>query len=166
VADGLSEWFSPYGGDDQRAVTDQHAAAADAVLLGRVTYEEFAAYWPHQHDDATGVTDYLNRTQKYVVSTTMGAAEWQNTTILRDLGGVAALKQRPGRDIVAGGSLTLVPALFEAGLVDAVRLFVHPLARGRGRRPFPAAGAGGLALEEVRRFRDGVVLLSYGVRTG
>src|SRR5262249_19304505 len=68
VIDLQDGWFSPYGGDDITAVNREHMAAADAVLLGRVTYEEFAGYWPAQAEDTTGVSDYLNRTMKYVVS--------------------------------------------------------------------------------------------------
>src|SRR2546423_5069810 len=113
VIDARDGWFSPYGGDDLAAVNREHMAAADAVLLGRVTYEEFYGYWPAQTDDATGVSDYLNRTTKYVVSSSLTVAAWQHTTILRRplTHDVAVLKRQPGKDIVATGSVSLVQSL-------------------------------------------------------
>ena len=165
VIDARDGWFSPYGGDDIAAVNREHMAAADAVLLGRVTYEEFAGYWPAQTDDRTGVSDYLNRTTKYVVSSSLAEADWQHTTILRGplADEIAALKRRPGEDIVATGSVTLVQSLVREHLVDAYRLFVHPVVLGRGRRLFPDGVHHDLQLTDTRTFRSGVVLLSYRV---
>src|ERR1700745_2183672 len=103
VAQARGGWFSPYQGDEIQAVTRTHMADADALLVGRVTYEEFAGYWPAQTDDQTGIADYLNRTAKFVVSSTMTRADWQNTTILSGplTEEIMRLKQQPGRDIVA-----------------------------------------------------------------
>ena len=117
------------------------------MLLGRLTFESFRGYWPQQTDDTTGVSDYLNRVEKYVVSSTLEEPGWEHTTILRgDLADeVAALKERPGGDIVATGSITLVHALDRTGLVDEYRLFVYPVVLGQGRRLFeepPTARAG------------------------
>jgi len=163
VIDAQDDWFSPYGGDDIVAVNREHMAAADAVLLGRVTYEQFAGYWPAQTDDPTGVSDYLNRTTKYVVSSSLTRTDWQHTTILsgpltRD---IAALKQQSGKDIVATGSVSLVRWLVSENLIDALRLFVHPVVLGRGRRLFPDGSARKLRLTDTRIFRSGVVLLTY-----
>jgi len=165
VIDGQEGWFSPSGGDDMAAVTREHMAAADAVLLGRVTYDQFAGYWPAQTDDTTGVSDYLNRTMKYVVSSSLTTANWQHTTIL---GGsltdhIVTLKRQPGKDIVATGSVTLVRSLVQENLVDAYRLFVWPVILGRGRRLFPEGIASTLRLIETQTFDSGVVLLSYRV---
>ncbi len=165
VIDGQEGWFSPSSGDDMAAVTREHMAAADAVLLGRVTYQQFAGYWPAQTDDTTGVSAYLNRTMKYVVSSSLTTADWQHTTIL---GGaltdqIATLKRQPGKDIVATGSITLVRSLVQENLVDAYRLFVWPVILGRGRRLFPEGIASTLRLIETKTFGSGVVLLSYRV---
>src|SRR5215218_7205356 len=99
VVDTMTEWFTFAGGDDHAAANQEHMHGADAVLLGRVTYQEFASFWPNQTADTTGVHDYLDRTHKYVVSTSLTDTEasWSNTTVLR--GPVAAeiadLKARP-----------------------------------------------------------------------
>ena len=154
---------SPSGGDDLAAVMREHMAAADAVLLGRVTYEEFAGYWPAQTSDATGISDYLNRMTKYVVSSSLTLPSWQNTTVLRGslTDHIATLKREPGKDIVTTGSITLVHWLMRENLIDAYRLFVYPVVSGRGRRLFPEGIGAKLRLVETRTFHSGVVLLFY-----
>lgn len=157
------EWFSPYGADDIMAANREHQAAADALLLGRVTYGAFAGYWPAQTDDTTGITEYLNRTTKYVVSSSLTATDWQNTTILRGpiADEIAALKRQPGKDIVTTGSITLVQSLLRENLVEVCRLFVHPVVVGRGRRLFPDGIDRTMRLTDSRTFQSGVVLLTY-----
>jgi dihydrofolate reductase len=156
---------SPPGGDDLAAATQEHMAAADAVLLGRVTYEEFAGYWPAQTDDATGISDYLNRTTKYVVSSSLTLPSWQNTIALRGslTDTIITLKRSPGKDIVTTGSITLVHWLMRENLIDAYRLFVYPVVSGHGRHLFPDGFGSKLRLAETRTFRSGVVLLFYRV---
>ncbi len=163
VIDASDGWFSTDGGDDLAAANREHMVAADAVLLGRVTYEQFYGYWPKQTDDTTGVSDYLNRTNKYVVSSSLTTADWQNTTILSGplADEIAALKRQPGKEIVATGSVTLVQSLGREGLIDAYRLFVYPVVLGHGRRLFPDGIDRKLRLVDTRTFRSGVVLLSY-----
>ena len=100
---------------------------------------------------------------KYVVSSTLTEPGWEPTTILRGLDDVRALKQADGADIVVTGSLTLVPRLIAAGLVDEHRLFVYPVAMGEGTRLFEHLNAR-LQLAETRAFRSGIVLLRYRVR--
>ena len=170
VIDASEGWFAVADdaevdqSDQQEALAEQ-SAAADAVLFGRVTFEEMRGYWPKQTDDTTGVTDYLNRVAKYVVSGTLGDPEWEPTTVLPAAGfegSIRTLKAEPGRDIVTTGSITLVHALIGAGLVDEYRLFVYPVALGRGRRLFPdGTSVPALRLVEARPFRSGVVLLRY-----
>jgi dihydrofolate reductase len=160
----MDGWFDPGAQDeDLIAVTAEHRAAADALVLGRVTYEEFAAFWPAQTNDRTGISDYLNRVAKYVFSTSMDRADWANTTILR--GSVeqelTALKQQPGGDIVVTGSATLVHSLLPTGLVDVVRLFVYQVVQGHGRRLFDEAMKAELSVVDTRAFESGVVLLAY-----
>jgi dihydrofolate reductase len=132
----LGDWFDPQGqaGTDSSDVLEElhrQDREADGLLVGRRTFEDLRGYWPEQSDDATGIADSLNRTQKYVVSSTMTRPEWQNATILS--GDAAeetrALKEQPGRDIVVTGSITLCHTLIEAALVDEYRLFVYPLVK-------------------------------------
>ncbi len=170
VIDAAGDWFSPSGAEhdddvaEMRAVEERLRASADAVLLGRLTFESFRGYWPNQTDDTTGVSDYLNQTEKYVVSSTLTEPGWEHTTILRGepADEVAALKARPGGDIVATGSITLVHALNKTGLVDEYRLFVYPIALGQGKRLFEEpVDQPDLTLVEAHPFNSGVVLLRY-----
>jgi dihydrofolate reductase len=169
VIDASAGWFSVADepGVDQSdlvAALRAQSEAADAVLFGRVTFEEMRGYWPQQTDDTTGVTDYLNRVAKYVVSTTLDDPRWQHTTMLRGpfQDEIRALKSKPGKDIVTTGSITLVHALIAAGLVDEYRLFVYPVVLGRGARLFAdGTEVPRLRLLETRPFRSGVVLLRY-----
>jgi dihydrofolate reductase len=165
VIDAEGDWFTLSNEVDLVAATREHMEAADAVLLGRVTYQQFAEFWPKQTDDTSGVSDYLNRTPKYVVSSSLTSAEWQNTTLLHGSlkDEIATLKQQPGKDIVATGSVSLVRSLVKDDLVDLYRLFVYPVLLGRGRRLFVEGIGAGLRLVDTRRFRSGVVLLSYRV---
>ena len=119
----------------------EQSEAADALLLGRVTFEEMRGYWPLQTDDTTGITDYLNNVSKYVVSATLQDPEWEHTTVLRGalIDEISALKSRPGGDIVTTGSMTLVRDLIAAGLVDEYRLFMYPVVLGHGHRLFADA---------------------------
>lgn len=168
VISPIGDWFDPGDQDEElAAVTRAHGEQSDALVLGRVTYEEFAGYWPGQIDvDTTGVSAYLNQVAKYVVSSTLERAEWVNTTILR--GPVEqellALKNQDGADITVTGSATLAPAILAAGLADVIRLFVFPLVQGHGARLFQNGAAAGLEPALVRRFGNGVVLLEYAIR--
>ncbi len=168
VIDMAEGWFDP-GGDgtdqsDLQAAIKEQRDAADAVLLGRVTFEDMRGYWPLQTDDTTGITDYLNRTTKYVVSSTMQDPEWENSEVLRGplVEEVERLKATPGTDIVATGSMKLVRALVADGLVDEYRLFVYPVVVGQGTRLFAdATKVPALRLVETRQFRSGIALLRY-----
>jgi dihydrofolate reductase len=170
VIDATGDWFVPSGSEDpdhvaeMRDVEERLRANADALLVGRLTFEAFRGYWPRQTDDTTGVTEYLNRVDKYVISSTLEEPGWEGTTVLRgDVADeVAALKDRPGGDIVTTGSITLVHALGRAGLVDEYRLFVYPVVLGQGRRLFEGpVGRHELALVESHAFTSGIVLLRY-----
>jgi dihydrofolate reductase len=138
---------------------------ADAVLFGRVTFEDMRGYWPKQTDDTTGVTDYLNTVAKYVVSSTIGDPEWEHTVVLPGSASqdeIRPLKSQPGKDIVTTGSITLVRSLIAAGLVDEYRLFMYPVVLGRGERLFAdATEVPRLRLVETWPFRSGIVLLRY-----
>lgn len=160
----MDGWFDPGASDeDLLAANIEHREAADALVLGRVTYEEFAGFWPHQSDDRMGISDYLNQVAKYVVSGSLERADWQNSTILSGpfAEEIAALKEQPGKDIVVTGSASLVHALAPTGLIDVYRMFVYPVVQGHGHRLFPDGFGTGLRLVDTRAFDSGVVLLAY-----
>ncbi|WP_065489112.1 dihydrofolate reductase family protein [Streptomyces sp. PTY087I2] len=165
----ITDWFDPQGqaGADMSDVLEESHRQddrADALLLGRRTFEDFRGYWPLQTDDATGITAYLDRVAKYVVSSTLTDPGWQNSTVLRGdpVEEVRRLKEESGKDIVLTGSITLAHALITAGLVDEYRLFVYPAVQGRGRRLFPEKyEVPRLRLLESRAFRSGITLQRY-----
>jgi dihydrofolate reductase len=165
----VGDWFNPQGQadqDDSDLLEEVHRqdSGADGFLVGRRTLEELRGYWPKQSDDPTGITDYLNRVQKYVVSSTMTDPQWQNTTVLAGdpVEEVRALKQQSGQDIVVTGSITLCHTLIEAGLADEYRLFVYPVVQGRGRRLFPDGfELPVLRLLETKAFRSGIAYSRY-----
>jgi dihydrofolate reductase len=163
----LGDWFDPADQDPEHLeATRLLSEQGDALLLGRQTFEDFRGYWPLQTDDRTGITEELNRVQKYVVSSTMTDPQWQNSTVLDGdwLAQVTDLKQQPGRVIAVTGSITLTHALIGAGLVDEYRLFVHPAVQGGGRRLFPDGyEVPRLRLVDARGFGNGVALLQYAV---
>ena len=111
--------------------------ASDALLLGRKTYEGFAAAWPGRTDE-TGFADKMNRMRKYVVSNSLKNPEWDNTTVISGdvVGEVSKLKQQRGGDVLVNGSCELVRALIENDLVDELRLMVFPIVLGMGKRLF------------------------------
>ena len=162
----LDDWFDPQL-QDEDLLEESHRqdAQADALLVGRQTFEDFRGYWPKQVDDATGVTNYLNTVAKYVVSTTMTDPQWQNSTVLTGdpAEHTTALKSQPGKDIVLTGSISLAHTLIAAGIVDEYRLFVYPAVQGRGRRLFPDGTAIGRLrlIEPPMSFRSGTMLMKY-----
>jgi dihydrofolate reductase len=165
----LGDWFDPQsqGRVDTSDLLDElhrQDRDADGFLVGRQTFEDLRGYWPKQSDDTTGITHYLNQVQKYVVSSTMTDPDWQNSTILSGdpVEEVRALKDKPGRDIVVTGSITLCHTLIEAGLVDQYRLFVYPVVQGRGRRLFPDGfEVPALKLLDAKAFRCGITYSRY-----
>ena len=136
--------------------------ASDALLLGRVTYEGFAAAWPSRTGE---FADKFNGMPKFVVSTTLEGAQWNNSTVIKgDVAEeVATLKQRPGGDILVNGSATLVRTLAEDGLVDEYRLMAFPVALGRGKRLFEdVSDSTALRLVDTKQVgSDGVLILIY-----
>ena len=135
--------------------------ASDALLLGRRTYEGFAAAWPSRTGE---FADKFNNMPKYVVSSTLREPEWTNTTVLDgDLAeGVANAKDAHDGDVVVHGSAQLVQGLLEHDLVDELRLMVFPVVLGSGKRLFgDTSDKKPLALAETRTVGDGVVILIY-----
>ena len=113
--------------------------AADAQLLGRTTYEGFAAAWPAMEETTGEFGPRMNSMPKYVVSTTLENPQWRNTSVLRDISEVAGLKERYEGDILVAGSATLVRSLLEHDLVDELHLMVFPTVLGAGKKLFADA---------------------------
>jgi dihydrofolate reductase len=137
-------------------------AEAEAQLLGRVTYEGFAAAWPTMTDEA-GFAEKMNSMPKYVVSSTLKEADWSNSTILRDVPeDVARLKREVDGVILVAGSARLVQALIEHDMVDELRLMVFPVLLGDGKRLFgEVSEKKPLRLAGSRTLGDGIALLTY-----
>ncbi|HET6658840.1 MAG TPA: dihydrofolate reductase family protein [Rubrobacter sp.] len=165
VMEKPEEWSFFYSNDEMEEANAAGMASSDAMLLGRVTYEEFAAFWPYQDRTEQPYTDYLNDTPKYVVSRTLDEPlEWQNSTLIK--GNVAEevsrLKEQPGKDIGIVGSGALVRSLLAEDLLDELRLMVHPIVLGRGKRPFEEGGdQKALELVDSKTFTTGVLYLTY-----
>ena len=165
VMESPEEWAFSYSNDEMAEANASGMADSDAMLLGRVTYQEFASYWPHQNSAEQPFTDYLNNTPKFVVSTTLEEPlEWNNSTLIKgDVAEeVAKLKRQPGKEIVILGSGTLVRSLLREDLLDELRLMVHPVVLGRGKRLFEEGGEQkALKLVDSKTFSTGVVYLTY-----
>src|ERR1700754_3561382 len=132
VVESPDQWHFSYFDDEMGAAVGAGFATADAMLMGRTLYEEWAAYWPEHADEPFG--DVMNGMQKYVVTSSLERADWQNTQIIKgDVANqIADLKARDGGDIAMSGSATTVRWLLRNGLLDELNLLVHPLAVGQG----------------------------------
>ena len=149
-------------GDEGNAYKFNETMSSDAQLLGRVTYEEFAASWPERDGE---FADKFNSMPKHVVSSTLQNPEWTNSTVLESdlISGVARLKEQYDGDIVVHGSPTLVQGLIEHDLVDELRLMVFPVVLGIGKRLFgETTDKKRLRLVGTQTVGDGVVILTYG----
>jgi dihydrofolate reductase len=164
VVESPDKWHFPYFDDEMGAAVGAGFSSADAMLMGRVLYDEWAAYWPEHADEPFG--DVMNTMKKYVVSDSLKTAEWQNTEVLS--GDVAQqvtdLKAQDGGDISMSGSATTARWLLREGLLDELNLLVHPIAVGGGlARLFPSDEPSiPLQLLRSETFGSGVLNLSYG----
>jgi dihydrofolate reductase len=163
VVESPDTWHFPYFDDELGAVVGAGFAGVDAMLMGRVLYDEWSAFWPQHADEPFG--DVINSIKKYVVSDSLHQADWQNTEVL---GGdvaakVAEVKAEDGGDISMSGSATTVRWLLRNDLLDELHLLVHPLVVGEGRaRLFPAdEPAVPLRLLNAETLGSGVLNLSY-----
>jgi dihydrofolate reductase len=156
-------WSPPYGDAVMGSFMGARMGKGGAMLLGRRTYEDFAAFWPNQKDNP--FTASLNDAQKYVASTTLREPlSWSNSTLLAGdaADAVARLKEQPGEDLVVLGSGALVQSLMRRNLVDEYVLTIHPLVLGSGRRLFPDGGpSAALRLVETQTTTTGVVIAVY-----
>ncbi len=164
VMESPGEWAFSYSDDEMERENAAGMDASDALLLGRTTYEEFASFWPNQ-PGGTQMVDYINGVQKLVVSGTLEESlEWNNSTLIKgDVAEeIARLKRQPGKNITITGSVTLVRSLIRARLLDELRLMVHPVILGNGKRLFEDGGHREvLELVDSKTFGTGVVSLTY-----
>jgi dihydrofolate reductase len=162
--DGVTEaperWQPPYMNQEVGEALAAGMQTADTLLLGRRTYQEWSAYWPTSDLPAAG---WINGTPKLVASTTLTSVDWANSELVAgDLAAaLAALKQRPGKDILVSGSNTLVGWLLRERLLDELRLLVHPVVVGDGMRLARGADGTRMELVESQAFGNGVVSASY-----
>ena len=163
VVEAPNEWQFAFD-DEMGAAMSRTLEALDAVLLGRVTYTEWAGYWPTSTDEP--FASWINRTPKYVASTTLDSVdEWPNSTLIR--GSVAdfvsELRQQDGGTIGTAGSPTLVRTLFDQGLLDELTLLIHPVVAGGGRKRLFAddAALAKLELVESQPTSSGVLIATY-----
>jgi dihydrofolate reductase len=166
VIESPETWHFPYFDDEMGAAVGELMNGNDATLLGRQTYDEFAAYWPNAdpNDPTTGA---MNGARKYVVSTTLTEPTWENTSVIS--GDVAAelTKLKAGTRLGTTGSATLVRWLLEQGLIDELHLLVHPIVVGHGKKLFTDGATVPLKLVSSTTFGSGVVHLVYaGAETG
>ncbi len=136
VTESPNKWqFDHFDAEMMTAMTS-HIAAEDTVLLGRVTYQEWAPYWPTSTDEP--YASHINNTPKYIVSTTLKKVEWKNSTLVKGplADEIARLKRQPGKNIGVAGSPTLVYSLLQDDLLDELILMIHPVVVGRGKRLF------------------------------
>ena len=161
VVEAPETWHFPYLSEEMGAAVGQMYAEADTLLMGRRTYEAFAAVWPHQTGE---MAEAINGIRKLVASTTLTETGWTNTALIEGdvIAAVKQLKEQPGGTIALTGSISLVRALLAAGLLDELRLLLHPLVVGQGERLFPEGAAPvPLRLTRSAAFATGVLDLTY-----
>jgi dihydrofolate reductase len=165
VYEAPDKWHFPYFNDEMGQAVSEQMAARDTMLLGRVTWQEFAGFWPDKTAAEIDFAPQMNDTPKLVVSSTLtDVSAWQNSTLLAgDLKTeLTRHKQQPGKDISIVGSGNLVRSLLRDGLLDELRLLVHPIVVGSGKRLFDGdTGQVPLHLVNSKTFSTGVLYLTY-----
>ena len=163
-AETMGQWAAPSYSEERDEFVRSIVLAADALLLGRTTYDIQAWYWPNQKGDKYGIANHKNSMPKYVLTSRPLQAQWNNTTVIQNeiVEEISRLKQQPGKDILIEGSATLVQALAQAGLIDEYKLLVHPSFIGSGKRFFrEGTDLTRLKLVESKLLSQGVVALCY-----
>ncbi|MGH3052564.1 MAG: dihydrofolate reductase family protein [Gaiellaceae bacterium] len=163
VVESPDKWHFPYFDDEMGAAVGAAFAGADGLLMGRVLYDEWAAYWPEHADQPFG--DVMNSIKKYVVSNSLQTAAWQNSELISDDAArkLTDIKAEDGGDIAMSGSATTVRWLLREDLLDELNLLVHPIVVGGGfARLFPPdEPSTPLRLLSAQTFGSGVLNLSY-----
>jgi len=164
VVEAPGEWQSDVFDDIMIADLTAQTDAEDAMLMGRVTYQEWEPYWPASTDEP--YASHINNMPKYVVSTTLDNVEWgkwEKPTLIKDnlAEEITRLKNQPGKNIGVGGSPTLVRSLLQEGLLDELKLMVHPVVVGKGKRLFNDSDLQRLKLVASNVTGTGVVIVTY-----
>jgi dihydrofolate reductase len=163
--DGVVEnpgWTGPFWNDELSDLQAEYLYSSDALVLGRVTYEGFAAAWPGMEESTGDFGKKMNSMPKYVASRTLKQAEWNASIIEGDLDdAVRKLKAQDGGDLLIYGSGTLVDELTHLGLIDEYRLMLHPVLVGTGKRLFGSSPERTLELADVKTTGTGVAVLTY-----
>ncbi|MGD9572850.1 MAG: dihydrofolate reductase family protein [Thermoleophilia bacterium] len=162
VVESPDQWHFPYFDDDMGAAVGESIDASTGLLMGRTLYEEWAQYWPGSTDEP--FASWINNAPKWVVSSTLGSADWNNSTLITgdDVAGqVRALKESTDGIIGMSGSATTTRWLLSEGLLDRLDLLVHPLAVGKGHRLFEDGFSHPLTLLSSTAYGTGVVRLIY-----
>ena len=163
-ADTMQDWFFPFDSIEKKEYIRESILGADALLVGRTTYEMLAAYWPHEINDDNGPAARINSMEKFVVSTRMEKADWNNSTIINKdvIEEIRKLKQQKGNEIQIPGSAALVQSLIKENLIDEFRFLVHPVIIGCGKRFFKEGmKTSEMKLVKTQAMEKGVVLLCY-----
>lgn len=165
VVESPEKWQFDHFDKEIMASMGSQLAAEDTVLLGRVTYQEWAPYWPTSTDEP--FASFINTIPKYVVSTTLDRVDWSNSMLVKGSleGEITRLKGQPGKNIGVAGSPTLVHSLLVEGLLDELTLMVHPVVVGSGKRLFKdGSGLRRLKLVGSQITTTGVAILTYQAR--
>ena len=165
VVEAPNEWQFDVMDDDMIADITSQTDAEDAMLMGRVTYQQWAPYWPTSTDEP--YASHINNIPKYVVSTTLDKVEWgkwEKPTLIKDnlAKEITKLKEQSGKNIGVGGSPTLVRSLLQENLLDELKLMIHPVVVGKGKRLFTEdVDLKRLQLVDSNVTGTGVVILTY-----
>jgi len=162
VVESPDKWQFDHFDAEMMASMGSHIAAEDTILLGRVTYQEWAPYWPTSTDEP--YASHINNTPKYVVSTTLDKVEWKNSTLIKGslAEEITRLKRQPGKNIGVAGSPTLVQSLLQNDLLDELTLMIHPVIVGSGKRLFKdGSDLKRLKLVGSKTTSTGVAILTY-----
>jgi dihydrofolate reductase len=163
--DGVVEnpaWTAPYWNDELSDMQADYLYSSEALVLGRVTYEGFAASWPGMEESTGEFGKKMNSMPKYVASRTLEHAEWNASIIQGDLATeIATLKADDGGDLLIYGSGTLVDELTRLGLIDEYRLMIHPVLVGTGKRLFEDTAETKLRVADTTTTQAGVVVATY-----
>jgi dihydrofolate reductase len=163
--DGVVEnpaWTGPYFNDELSQMQADYLYSSDALVLGRATYEGFAASWPGMEEATGDFGKKMNSMPKHVASRTLENAEWNATIIDGDLAeAITQLKKEDGGDLLIYGSGTLVDELTRLGLIDEYRFMIHPVVVGEGKRMFERKPQATLKLSDTTTTATGVVVATY-----
>jgi dihydrofolate reductase len=165
VTEAPDQWQFDHFDADMMAALEAHIAMEDTILLGRVTYQEWAPYWPTATDEP--YASHINNTPKFIVSTTLeqvGWGKWENITLIKDhlAEEITRLKGLPGKNIGVSGSPTLVRSLLQNDLLDELSLMIHPVVVGHGKRLFvDGSDLKRLTLVDAKQTSTGVMIFTY-----